>query len=214
MGVGVASSVPVQAAARPDALAAAHAALLRDHRLQFVLKDYHPTPTPKWVEWLGKAIIAAFPVLKVVFWFAVGIGVALIAFFIAREVFGIQLPGRRKKTAKPAPAAWTIDEKKARLLLEEADRLAAEGLYAEAAHLLLLKGVEDVQKRRPREVRPALTSREIALLPQLPASARQAFSVIAVVVERSLFGGRDVDEGGWSECRRSYEALVVAETWR
>lgn len=212
MGVGVFRSA--EPAAARDSLAEAHAALLRDGRLQFELKDIKVPEPPRWLDALVEFLRASMPVLNVLFWIVVALVVALVAWFLLREVMAARRGGKTPKTDRPAPADWRIDAHKARVLLADADRLAAEGRYAEAAHLLLLKGVEDVQDRRPREVRPALTSREIAALPQLPQGARTAFGAIAAVVERSLFGGRPVDVSAWSDCRRSYEALIVAESWR
>jgi len=34
------------------------------------------------------------------------------------------------------------------------------------------------------------------------------------VVERSLFGGRDVDAGDWSECRTAYTDFAKIQTWK
>ncbi len=107
---------------------------------------------------------------------------------------------------RPAPAA-------ARALLQEADALAAEGRFAEAAHLLLLRSIEDIHKHRPGAVRPALTSRDIARLEALSPANRQAFAAIAAVVERSLFGGRAVDADGFAFCRATYEAFAFPEAW-
>ena len=66
---------------------------------------------------------------------------------------------------------------------------------------------------RPRAVRPALTARDIARLDSLPAAARAPFSLIAEVVERSFFGGREVDAGAFAECRRAYESFALPEAW-
>lgn len=212
MGGGASRSA--EAAAPGGSLAEAHAALLRDSRLQFELNLLKPPKPPPWLEALGKFLEAAWPVLNVLFWIGVALVVALIVWFIVREVIQSRIGLKKPKTENRPDTAWRIDAQKARILLADADQLAEEGRFAEAAHLLLLKGVEDVHDRRPREIKPALTSREIAALPQLPEQARQAFGAIAAVVERSLFGGRDVDAGAWSDCRRSYEALVLAEAWR
>ncbi|HEX5775966.1 MAG TPA: DUF4129 domain-containing protein [Caulobacteraceae bacterium] len=212
MGVGVSRSA--EPAAARESLAEAHAALLRDRALQFELKDIKVPEPPRWLDAVGEFLRASMPVLNVLFWIVVALVVALIAWFLLRELIDARLGRKKPKKDKPAPAGWRMDEHKARILLADADRLAAEGRYAEAAHMLLLKGVEDVHDRRPREVRPALTSREIAALPQLPQRARTAFGTIAAVVERSLFGGRPVDVSAWTECRRSYEDLIVAESWR
>ena len=66
---------------------------------------------------------------------------------------------------------------------------------------------------RPRSIKPALTSRNIAELDALPVSARPAFSRIARSVERSFFGGREVDAGDFAECRRAYEAFAIPNAW-
>jgi hypothetical protein len=117
-------------------------------------------------------------------------------------------PGHVPETEwRPTPAA-------ARLLLEECDALAAEGRYSEAVHLLLLRSIEDIEERRPRLVRPALTSREIGSLAAVPASARADFGRIARTVEHALFAGNPVDSVQFTHCRREYESFVFAPVWR
>jgi hypothetical protein len=108
---------------------------------------------------------------------------------------------------------WRPTEAAARALLEDADKLAAAGRYAEAARLLLHRSIEDIEGRRPKLVRPAFTAREIAELDDLPAAARATFSFIAGIVERSLFGGRDVDAAGFAECRQAYESFAFPGAW-
>ncbi len=108
---------------------------------------------------------------------------------------------------------WRPDEAKARALLEDADRLAAQGAYDEAAHLILYRSIDDIEGRRPRLVRPALTSRDIAALEAVPGAARAAFSRITQAVEASFFGGRSLDRDGFAECRRAYEAFAFPEAW-
>jgi len=214
MGGSIGRTVDLSAAARADEFARAHAAMLKDGRLQFKLTEFTTPDPPRWLDWLAKALEGAAPVLNIVFWSGVAVGVLLVCFFIVREVLAARRDPDNSNRLRLGDEGWRPDLKKARVLLADADRLAAEGRFAEAAHLLLLKGVDDVGERRPGELKPALTSREIAALPQLPAQARSAFGTIAAVVERSLFGGRDVDQAAWTDCRQSYEALVFAETWR
>ena len=67
----------------------------------------------------------------------------------------------------------------ARALLDEADKLAAEGRYAEAVRLILHRSIEEIEGRRPRLVRPAFTAREIGRLPDIPDNARATFVGIA-----------------------------------
>ena len=99
-------------------------------------------------------------------------------------------------------------------LLGEADALAAAGRYAEAAHLLLHRSIEDVDARRPDLIRKSLTSRDIAALPAIPDRPRGAFARIAMLVERSLFARRPLAEPDWRTCRTAYEQFAFAEAWQ
>ena len=133
-------------------------------------------------------------------------------------------PGRRVAAAAAPPRSvavpveeeesWAPEAAPARSWLREADALAAQGRYAEAVHHLLFRSIEDIGRRRPRLVRPALTSRELAAAEALPPPARSLFARIAGLVERSLFGGRPVEAGDWTAARSAYADLVLPGTWR
>jgi hypothetical protein len=119
--------------------------------------------------------------------------------------------------SKPGPdgePVWRIGEEPARQLLGDADALAADGRYSEAAHLLLHRSIAEIDRRRPASVRKALTSRDIAALPAIPSSPADAFRAIVAAVERSLFGGRALDAADWQDCRAAYERFAFAEVWR
>lgn len=208
------------AARDPDqALAAAHARLLAAKDLQFDFAAYRrPPPPPDWLtnllQALGKAFVAAAPVLKYVFWGGLILAVALIAWFILRDLVRIRLGDRaRPANLTEAPEPWRPAREKAQSLLSDADALAAEGRFAEAAHLILVRSIDDFAGRRPGVVRPALTSRDLARMSEMPAEARGAFALITGVVERSLFGGRPVDADRFAECRRAYHDFALAERW-
>jgi hypothetical protein len=89
-------------------------------------------------------------------------------------------------------------------LLDDADRLAAEGRYDEATHLLLQRSVGLIAAARPDLLEPSATAREIARLPALPETARRAFSVMADRVERSLFALRRLTPDDWHAARAAY----------
>lgn len=201
-----------------QALAAAHQALLRERGVQFDFPDYVPPTPPEWPYWLGpfaRMLEAAGPVLKWLFIGGLALAAALLLFFIGRELLYARLPARKKpKATAGEDADWRPGETAARTLLEDADRLAAEGRFEEAVHLLLFRSIEDMAARRPQAVRPALTSRDLACAEGLPGEARRAFAAIAAAVERSFFGGRPVDAAGFSECRRAYEAFALPGAWR
>jgi hypothetical protein len=202
------------AGAAADQIARAHTRLLQDHSLQFAFAS-HPRPRPPdWLRPLAEVIKAIAPALQWVFWAGLAITLAAILFYIGRELIRTRWPKLRKTPVAAAPAAdWRPEPSRALALLEDADRLAAEGRYAEAAHLLLHRSIDDIEGRRPRAVRPALTARDIAGLDALPATARAPFQTIAAAVERSFFGGRDVDAADFAECRRAYETFAFPEAW-
>ncbi len=224
---GLAAQPPVFAAGPAPSQAALRAAqerLMRDPSLQFSFDKAPPPPPqthlPHWLEVVLRAIGQFLGwIAQGLGWvFVAGLVIALLIVlgFILREFITARWPDLlKKKPAKKklAVADWRPTEAVARALLEDADKLAAEGRYAEAARLLLHRSIEEIEGRRPRLVRPALTSREISRLEDLPEAARSAFAAIAAVVERSLFGGRDVDAAGFAECRRTYEAFAFPGAW-
>lgn len=176
-------------------------------------------PTPEWLKSILQAIGEFFqwsaPALKPLLW----IGAILLLLFIlyhfvpafAQWVDDIRF--RRRHVAAGEDMAGQAEAGAARALLAEADALAAEGRFAEAAHLLLYRSVEDIEGRRPGLVRPAMTSRDLAETRDLPAVARDAFSRIARAVEISLFGGRSIDAAAWQQCRAAYAELTVPKNW-
>lgn len=193
-------------------LSTLHADLVAREDLQFDFPPYVEPKPPQWADALVRFFEAIGPILKVVFWVGLALGVLLIVVFAARE---IQATWTRRRTAEQVarPADWAPEPEKAKALLEDADRLAAQGRFEEAVHLLLFRSIDELAGRRPEAVRPALTSRDIAQIEAMPGPARSAFSRIAEVVEKSFFGGRPVGQGEFSECRRAYEAFAFAEGW-
>jgi hypothetical protein len=210
-----------QGAPGVQGLAGLHARLLRDRSLQFdfgAAPPFRPPHQPAWLralgEWLAHVFGAALPVLKVVFWAGVAAAVLLVVWLIVREVAGVRFARRRRaRAARPTPADWRPDAFKARALLENADRLAAMGRYDQAVRLILHRGVEDIDARRPAVLRPALTARDIAALAAVPAPARTAFARIAAIVEFSAFAGRPIGQDAFAQCRAAYEAFVSPAAW-
>jgi len=208
----VASSAPVDAT--DQAFAQAHATLVRDKAFQFDRADFVPPQRPEWLDWIATALEAMAPILKWAFWISVAIIVGLILFAVIREIVRLRAPlARPTALVLGVEPEWRPDAAAARDLLAAADALAAQGRFTEAAHLILLRSVEDIESRRPRSVRPALTTREIASLSALPAAARPAFASIGALVERSLFGGVPVEDREFKVCRGAYEAFALPAGW-
>jgi hypothetical protein len=204
---------PIVEAAPPIAdrdFAAAHQALLGDHSIQFDLPQIEIQPPP---EWLLRGLGGLGPIAQALFWVIAGAVILAVVYLIARWASGAEL-GWGKRKHDEDDESWRPAEAPARQLLGEADALAGQGLFSEAARLLLFRSIEDIDTRRPDLVRPALTSRDIAGLPAIPDRPRSAFSRIAMLVERSLFAARPLAEADWRDCRSAYEDFAFAEGWR
>jgi len=209
-------SISSGAQAAADASArfdAAHARLLADGSIQFEMTTYKPDPPPAWLEALFNLIGADGS--RLVFWIVLAIAVILLLAFIVNRARGGDWSWLlRRKAGDEQAEVWRPEEAPARALLQEADSLAALGRYGEAAHLLLFRSIEDIDRRRPDLVRPALTSRDIATAPALPSGPKTAFGRIVATVERSLFGGRTLEEHDWKACREAYQEFAFASAWK
>lgn len=225
---GRATSQDVSKAADDIAGATAASDALRDWEamrqsadIQFApLPETPPQPTPGWLKALGEVLQAIFePVARflglswpVLQWVLGGLALLLIG-WLAWRILRPLLDRRRQREGAPEPE-WTPDRQAATALLDDADRLAAQGRYGEATHLLLQRSVEHIAEARPGWLEPASTAREIARLPMLPRAAAQAFGEIAGRVERSLFALRDLDAADWQAARAAYADFALADLKR
>lgn len=208
------AQAPVPAGPSDAQIAEAHGRLIADTSIQFELKQVEPPPPrPDWLLELQRMLEAAWPVLRVLIWAALAALVLWLLYHLFLRIRDGEWRWRRKGDVTP-DERWRPDEAPARQLLAEADALAAAGRFSEAARLLLHRSVEDIQKRQPDLLRPALTSRDIAALPAIPEQPRGAFARIAALVERGLFARIDLGEGDWRDCRTAYEDFAFAGGWR
>jgi hypothetical protein len=204
----------------PRAAAQAHAALLKHTDLQFDFPGFKPPPPPPWLVWLidhlfrPLAWLLAHPTVKYFFWTVLIGAIGLGLFFVIRAVLRRGWLARRPAESDTKKMeAWRPTPEKARLLLEDADALAAAGRFADAIHLILLRSVVDISERRPELLKPALTSREIGSLAGIPEAARRAFVAIARVVERAVFASRPVGQEDYAACRAEYERFAIPDPW-
>lgn len=192
-----------------------HAQLLADHSYQFKLAVETPQPPPEWARWIGRLIELAAPLMQWAFWIAVAALAGLLLFLVGRELLRVGWSGgKRRGGARREVEEWRPDAVAARILLQDADALAAAGRYGEAAHLILRRTIQDIELHRPKLVRPSDTSRDIAAFEALPSSARPAFVRIAAAVERSLFARLPLGAAEFQGCRQAYEAFALPEAWR
>lgn len=223
-----------------ERLIAAHRALVARGDTQFDLPPVKPPPPPpewrkalgEWLEWaLGpvgrflnwvSSLMPDAPYARIFLWTVIVVLAALIVWTIVVRVRDGEwrLPSLRRRRGFTGDAAvedeagWAPEAAPAREWLAEADRLASGGRYAEAVHHILLRSVEDIARRRPQLVRPALTSRDIARTGAIPEAPRRLFADLAAVVERSLFGGAPVAAGDWDRCREAYAEFALPRNWR
>jgi len=115
--------------------------------------------------------------------------------------------GTRHEVAEPE---WAPQREEALALLEDADRLAAQGLYGEAAHLLLKRSIGQIARARPDWLAPSSTAREIGTIAGLPGEARTAFGTIASLVERARYALRPLGADEWRAAREAYSRFAIA----
>jgi hypothetical protein len=233
------SAGKVERAAEAERFSAAYRALRDDSSIQFVLTRAKPPPEPPaWLQALGRWLREVFgpvgrllqwigsfmpdaPYARILLWSVIALAaLAVLTMVWQRFRHGEwRLPRRRLRGLASAVDRveeddWSPQAAPVRAWLAEADALAAEGRFAEAIHLLLVRSIEDVARRRPQLVRPALTSRELAAAPGVPGSARALFARIAASVEASLFGARAVDAERWAAARADYTAFALPGAWK
>ena len=118
--------------------------------------------------------------MQVFLWVAAGMALAIILYwvycFFRDRRFDREPKAKRARGGREEQAGWRPEEGQAVQLLDEADVLANEGRYDEAARLLLHRSIGEIDSHRPDLVRPALTSRDIAGHPLLPAAPAASFA--------------------------------------
>ncbi len=161
----------------------------------------------EWIAWLlgpvGRTVAENW---NVVMWVLITLLAAIVLLAVWRAARGAVFARRESDNGE---ADVRPDAAHARELLEEADRLASEGRFDEATHLLLQRSVAQIAEARPDLVPPSVTARELAGLPALPDQARNAFATIAARVERSLFALRQLSADDWHEARASYAQFAL-----
>lgn len=214
-----ASGATQQAAAAfgdPARVEAAHRAIRGDPAIQFDLPWRQPEldQPPRWLvelfEALGRFVNWVGGGWNVLMWIAIAavvIAILLALFPAVREWLATRLLRRGEAAAEPP--GWAPEAGAARALLDEADRLAAAGRYAEAVRLILHRSIEDIERWRGDSLRPSLTSRDIAGFQGLPDAARAVFRRIVADVERSLFAGNPLGEADWIRARADYAGFAL-----
>lgn len=199
------------------------AAIRADGDLQFapVTIPEIPAHEPNWFEnllgevlrWLAELFAPLGQWIGASWWWLQWVLLAAIIGFALALLVRLYCPGTgfgRQRRAIASAQEWQPDHAASVALLEDADRLAAEGRFDEATRLLLHRSVGHIASARPDWVEPSSTARELAALPALPDAARTAFQVIAERVERSLFALRALEQPDWEAARAAYAEFALA----
>lgn len=204
-------------AGKNESAAKAWEAIRADGSIQYAPIDVpERAPPPGWLVSLFEALAEllapvgrlfglSWPVFK---WVLLGFAVLLLAVLLWR-LLAPALGWRRARPAADEEDAWLPARGEALALLDEADRLAAEGRFDEATHLLLQRSVSQIAAARPDWVEPSSTARELSALAGLPEAARGAFATIADRVERSLFALRRLGAEDWQAARGAYAEFAL-----
>jgi hypothetical protein len=169
----------------------------------------HEPPTPKAPE---PASSAGIPIPGQIFLYLLIVVLAVALCIVAYHLYGTYAFGRRvsKKADQPLqvaaqPIARTADAPLPDI--DEIERLARTGAYAEAIHLMLLRALEALRRRLGTSWAKSLTSREIARRSELAPTDRSALKMLVGAVEISRFGGQSANEQIYRACLDQYRLI-------
>ena len=170
----------------------------------------HEPPSPKTPEPDNDVSI---PIPPEVFLYLLVAVLAIALCIVAYHLYGTYATGRRmsKKVDQPLQVATQPIVRPAGDAplpdLDEIERLARAGAFAEAIHLMLLRALEALRRRLGTSWAKSLTSREIARRSELPATDRSALKMLVGAVEISRFGGKNANEQIYRACLDQYRLI-------
>jgi hypothetical protein len=91
---------------------------------------------------------------------------------------------------------------------EDADKLAAKGLFSQAMHELLINSLEEYKKRESQKMRSSLTSRELIQILPMSQDEGNAFEDLVKRVEVVYFGSLVPGASDYEESKASYTKLL------
>jgi hypothetical protein len=138
---------------------------------------------------------------------AVALGAALYSF---RDMIPLLRARGSESWAETEEIAADMARRDPSVVLAAADELAREGRYAEAMHVLLLRGLADIRARLDEPFADSLTSREILRSTRLPERARDSLRDVVGRVEWTYFGEYPAGQDDYAACRVSFNALEQA----
>ena len=92
--------------------------------------------------------------------------------------------------------------------LDRAEKLAVEGCFQEAVHMLLLGAISHLSSTSRLQCRFSETSREVLRAYQAEPEQRRALEQLVRAVELSIFGGRPLSRRDFDSCQISLKTLL------
>lgn len=146
-------------------------------------------------------------------WVILGVALIVLASVVA-EWFAQEWIARRQgaggrplnaplASASPSPVS-------AESALAKAEELAAQRLYAEAMHFVLLAALILLARDMGEEAPDSFTSRELLSVAKLQPGARQPLRSLVTAVERAWFGKTAASEDDYRNARASFRDFTTA----
>ncbi len=161
----------------------------------------------------GFSVPASAAIWGLLQWVVLGVGlIALASFFfewfaqewIARgQGFGGRPLNAQAASGSGSPAC-------AESALAKADELAAQHLYAEAMHYVLLAALILLARDMGEDAPDSFTSRELLSVAKIPPAARQALRALVSAVERAWFGKTPANPEDYGNARASFRDFTAA----
>jgi hypothetical protein len=170
----------------------------------------HEPPTPKAPPATASTSV---PIPPEIFLYLLIAVLAVALCLVAYQLYGTYAFGRRVSKKKVDQALQVATQPIARPAdaplpdLDEIERLARAGAYADAIHLMLLRALEALRRRLGTSWAKSLTSREIVRRSELPATDRSALKMLVGAVEISRFGGQSANEQIYRACLDQYRLI-------
>lgn len=138
-----------------------------------------------------------------VLWLVIAVAVAVLAYGLRDLLpFGRMTQGDAWQSDDVAAAAGAGGSPA--VILQMADDLAANGRFAEAMHVLLLRALADIRHRLDEQFADSLTSREILRGTRLREETRAPLRDVVTRVELTYFGDRPAAQADYLACRASF----------
>jgi hypothetical protein len=152
--------------------------------------------------------------LRIPIYVLLGVGLLVVLWYVGKAALDLARPSGQKvpRAASETVTIQPLAPESAPVLpeLEEILRLAREGAYEAAIHLLLLQGLRHLARLTGTVMALSLTSREILRRPDLPQGAGRDLATLVDAVEISRFGGRAAEASLFETCLASYHRLAGA----